>query len=443
MIYTKKLSVIGLGKLGACSAACFASKGFDVIGVDINKDFVDSINNGKAPVYEPRLQKTMDLSGKRFKATQDYEEAIKKSDVTFLIVPNPSKEDGIFSDKYLQDALEHLSSALGMSEKEYHVFVITSTVSPCTTEKNLIPLIESVSGRRLNRGFGVCYNPAFIALGSVIRDFLNPDMILIGESEKKAGDIVEKIYKRVCENNPYYSRMSIVSAEIAKISLNCYITMKISFANTLANICEQIPGADVDAISKALGADKRVSPYYLKGGLNFGGPCFPRDNRAFMAFTDQYGYDAILAKATDLVNDLQTSYLMKRVLSHIKDSKSKTVSVLGLSYKPDTPVIEESPSIKLIEGLLKEDLEVVVYDSLAMDNTRAIFEDKIIYASSLKDCIASSSVCVIATEADEFKMIDESYITHNPIVIIDCWRMFDSSKFGQKVKYEALGKNYK
>jgi UDPglucose 6-dehydrogenase len=162
-----------------------------------------------------------------------------------------------------------------------------------------------------------------------------------------------------------------------------------------------------------------------------------------MAFTDQYGYNAILAKAADLVNDLQTSYLIKRVIRHIKENKSNTVSVLGLSYKPDTPVIEESPSIKLIEGLLKENLEVVVYDSLAMDNTRAIFEDKIIYVSSLIDCIASSSVCVIATQADEFKLIDESYITHNPTVIIDCWRMLDSSKFGQKVKYEALGKNYK
>lgn len=436
------ISVIGLGKLGACSAACFSAKGFEVIAVDINKDFVDAINNSKAPVYEPRLQEMIDASNGRLKATQDYEYALVNTDITFLVVPTPSREDGHFSDKYLKDALKHLSFAFKKLDKKYHIFVITSTVSPGTTEESLIPLIESASGKKLNKDFGVAYNPEFIALGSVITDFLNPDMVLIGKSDKSVGDKLEEIYKVACENKPYIARISIISAEIAKISLNAYITMKISFANTLANICETIPNANVDDITKAMGADKRISPYYLKGGLSYGGPCFPRDNRAFAAFAQKYGVDAKLAKTTDDVNKFQVAHLTDLVLKHVSENNNNVVSVLGLAYKPNTSVIEESPAIKLIEELLKRDLEVMAYDPLAIDNARAHFGDNILYASSVKDCFLHSSLCVITTQADEFKSIDESHVVHNPTTVIDCWRVLEPSKLGKNVKYIALGKNY-
>ncbi len=436
-----RLSVIGLGKLGVCSAACFAFKGFEVIGVDINKDFVDAINNGIAPVYEPKLQELITLVKGKLRATRDYQEAISKSDMTFIIVPTPSRQDGHFSDKYIQDALKHLSIALRERNKEYHLFVITSTVSPGTIDESLIPLIESVSGKRLNRDFGVCYNPEFIALGSVITDFLNPDIVLIGESDNFAGDKLEEIYKVVCENKPYIARVSIISAEITKLSLNSYITMKISFANTLSNICESIPGANIDDITRALGADRRVSPYYITGGLSFGGPCFPRDNRAFTAFAEKYGCDVTLLKATDAVNHFQTEHIVNRVLSCLSDSNSKVISVLGLAYKPNTPVIEESPGIKIIEGLLKKkDIEIIAYDPLAMEGARVHFGDNILYASSIKNCLSYSSLCIITTQDDEFKSIDDSYIVHDPTTIIDCWRIIDPSRFGGRVKYIALGR---
>lgn len=438
-----KLSVIGLGKLGACSAACFASKGFEVIGVDVNKNFVDAINQGKAPLYEPRLQELITAAKGRLRATQDFEKALGDSDITFLIVPTPSKQDGNFSDKYLQDALKHLSLALKEADKRYHLFVITATVSPGTTDERLIPLIESVSGKALNEGFGVCYNPEFIALGNVINDFLKPDFVLIGESDGFAGDQLVEIYNTVCENTPYIARMSIISAEIAKISLNAYVTMKISFANTLANICEAIPGADVDAITKALGSDKRISPYFLKGGLSYGGPCFPRDNRAFTAFAKKYGVTAPLAKATDEVNQFQIQRLIKRLVKLMPgDDNKKKVAVLGLSYKSNTPVIEESSGVKIIEGLLAQEkgVEIIVYDPLAMDNARAYFGEKVSYASSVKECFSRAFVCIIATQAEEFKSIDESIITHNPTTIIDCWRLFDPSRFSSKVQYIALGR---
>ena len=279
-----QLSVIGLGRLGLCAAACFASRGVPVVGVDINPSTVDAVNRGAAPFYEPQLPEMLRAAGDRLEATADYGRALERSDVTLLIVPTPSGPDGEFSDAYLQDALTHLAQALRESRKSSHLFVITSTVSPGTIEGRLIPLIESVSGRALHEGFEICYNPEFIALGRVISDFLRPDLVLIGESAGAAGDRLEALYRAVCENAPRVARMSIVSAEITKIALNSFVTTKITFANTLASICEAVPGADIDAITDALGADRRVSPHYLRGGLPFGGPCFPQDNRAFAVF---------------------------------------------------------------------------------------------------------------------------------------------------------------
>jgi UDPglucose 6-dehydrogenase len=216
--------------------------------------------------------------------------------------------------------------------------------------------------------------------------------------------------------------------------------MKISFANTLSNICESIPGADVDTITGALGADKRISPFYLKGGLSYGGPCFPVDNKAFAAFAQKYGVDALLAKTTDTVNQLQFEHLVELVMSHVHTGNNK-VSVIGLAYKPNTPVIEGSPAIKLIENLLKKDIEIVAYDPLAMDNTRTYFDNNVLYASSVKDCFSHSSVSIITTQADEFKLINNSYIINTPTTIIDCWRILDPSKFDERVKYVMMGRS--
>lgn len=436
-----KISVIGLGKLGACTAACFAWKGFDVIGVDVNKRVIEMINNGRSPVHEPGLQELIERSRGRLKATDNYEMAMRESDITFLILPTPSRDDGFFSDAYLRDALKKLSDSFKGLNK-YHIFVITSTVSPGTIEENLIPLVESTSGKKLNRDFGVVYNPEFIALGSIIRDFLNPDLVLIGESDKSAGDRVEEIYKIICENKPYIARMSIISAEITKLSLNAYLTMKISFANTLSNICERIPGADIDKITRALGADRRVSPYYLRGGMGYGGPCFPRDVSAFSSFAKKYGIDAKLARATEEVNNFQISHLVDIVLRHLPPCFS-AIGVLGLSYKPGTPVIDESPSVKLIEEILKRkpEIKIIVYDPLAMDNAKSHFGNRISYSSSVRDCLRSAPLCVVALPDENFKKIDESFIVHNPTVLIDCWRILESLRFSKKVKYIGLGKN--
>lgn len=433
-----KVSVVGLGKLGACIMACLAAKGHETTGLDVDKKVVAAVNQGKAPVVETGLQELLTSARDKLRATLDYHDVMDNSDTTFLVTPTPSEPDGSFSARYVKNALQPLAKALKKSDKEYHLFVITSTVSPGTTEKHLVPLIEEYSGRKLNKGFGICYSPEFIALGSVIHDFLNPDLVLIGESDRQAGDRLTAIYETTCENKPYLARMSIISAEITKISLNSYLTMKISFANSLANICETIPGADIDAISRALGADKRVSPYYLRGGPAYGGPCFPRDNKAFVAFAREFGHEARLAETTDAVNKYQIQHLKELILKHLPDDRK--ISVLGLAYKLNTPVIEESAAIKLIEELLGQDVTITVYDPLAEDSARNIFGDTLNYAPSLKECLSSSACWVVTLPYDELKTIDNSYFTRNPTTIIDCWRTMDPTKFANQVKYVALGK---
>jgi UDPglucose 6-dehydrogenase len=236
--------------------------------------------------------------------------------------------------------------------------------------------------------------------------------------------------------------MSLVSAEIAKISLNAYVTMKISFTNTLAALCEKIPYAEIDSITKAIGSDKRISPYYIKAGAPFGGPCFPRDNRAFTAFAKHYCIDAKLAKSTDEVNQNHIKLITQKIFRAIpKNTLQTKVAILGLAYKPQTPVIEESPSIKIIEALLKRKYKhIIVYDATALDATKNYFGNQIAYAHSIKECFKYATVCIITTPDKEFKKINESYIIHKPTTIIDIWRIMAQNRIKTNINYIPVGR---
>jgi UDPglucose 6-dehydrogenase len=255
--------------------------------------------------------------------------------------------------------------------------------------------------------------------------------------------LAEAVYRELCENNPPMFPMSLIDAEIFKVSLNSYVTLKISFANALANLCERIPGTNVDAVTRALGADSRIGSHYLQGGLAFGGTCFPRDTRACIVLAKRYGLDAALIEAVEGVNRAQDRHLADLVLAEVQTSPKKAVSVLGLAFKPNTNVIEESPAIKLIQELVRHGVRVTVYDPLAMENTRAVLGNKIDYAKSVRDCLAQSNLCVITTRDKEFKDIDESYVAHDPTTMIDCWRLLDPSRLGGRTRYIPLGVGYR
>jgi UDPglucose 6-dehydrogenase len=436
----ERLSVVGLGKLGLCLAAIFAEKGFETIGVDIEEKIVQMVNQGKAPWFEPGLEELLiKHGGKRLRATLYHKEAIEQTDITFVLVATPSNPDGTFSNRFVESALRTLGDALRESRKKHHLFVISSTVMPGSTEGDFIPLLEKHSGRKLNDGFSICYDPDFVALGNVIKGFLRPDLVIIGESSPEAGARVEAIHRQICENNPAISRMSIINAELAKVCLNVYITLKISFANSISNLCEQIPGANVDIITRAIGADHRISPYYFQGGLAFGGTCFPRDIKAYLSLAEKYGVQAELVHAVERVNQYQNQHLINIVLREVEQLNNKTVGILGLAFTTNTPVITESPAIKLINELIKHDIRVVAYDPLAIDNVRAIFGSAVEYVHSVDSCLSKADIVVVTLRNPEFKLAIENYNPNHKLTIVDCWRLIQPEKLNSQVKYIALG----
>lgn len=434
-----RLSVIGLGKLGSPMAACFAARGFEVVGVDVNEQFVEAINDGRAPVFEPQLQEMIDEGRERLRATTDTRAAVAETDVTFMIVPTPSGEDGTFSIEFVLEACEHVGA--GLRDKEgYHVVVLTSTVMPGATEGPVREALESASGKQMGRDFGLIYSPEFIALGSVVHDFLNPDFLLVGESDERAGDTIERIYAQTVDNDAPHARMNFVNAELAKISVNTYVTTKITFANMIARICERLPGADVDVVADALGRDTRIGRKYLTGAIAYGGPCFPRDNVALGALARSLGAPATLAEATDRANRNETHILADLVESQLGEGP---VAVLGLSYKPNTNVVEESPGLHLVRELATRGREVVAYDPAANENAHRVTGDAVAYVTSIGDAIRDADVVVLATAWREFEGLPSLVAADSrPRTVIDCWRLVDPDALGTHTRHIALGSGF-
>jgi UDPglucose 6-dehydrogenase len=433
-----RVAVVGLGKLGAPLAAVLASKGNDVLGIDVNPDVVRLLGEGRAPVDEPGLQELVSASRERLAATTDLSAAADR-EVIILLVPTPSDERGAFTNAYLLAALDEIGPALGAHD-DYQVVVVASTVMPGTCDSEISAALERVSGRRVGESLGLCYSPEFIALGNVIRDMLEPDMVLIGESDPRAGDVLERLYSGVCENDPPFRRMSTVNAELTKIAVNTYVTTKISYANTLADMCERLPGANVDVVTDALGLDTRIGRKYLRGAIAYGGPCFPRDNKAFAVLARDVGADPLLAEATNAVNVAQTDRLARIVQSRLKTGD--VVGILGLAYKPDTGVIDESPGIALARLLAQEGHDVKVYDPLALDAALRALAGGAEGAGSVAELLEQSDVVVIATPLPEFADLPLASLDgeRERLVVIDCWGLLSEERYGDAIELVRLGR---
>jgi UDPglucose 6-dehydrogenase len=424
--------------LGAVLAGVFADRGHQVVGVDLNPAAVEAVNQGRSPVSEPGLDEMIRASSSRLSATNDIATAVSKTDITFILVPSPSLPDGTFSLKAVLSVAEGIGRAL-RDKSGYHLVVVTTTVMPGATGGQVLTLLERTSGKKCGADFGLCYNPEFIALGSVIEDMSHPDMLLIGESDQRAGSILEELYHGVCRNRPPVARMNFVNAELAKISVNTYVTTKISYANMLAEICEKVPGADSDVVGAAIGLDTRIGRKYLKGAVGYGGPCFPRDNTAFARFAELQAVDATLAKATDLVNRRQVTRLAERIASVARPGEP--VGILGLSYKQDTEVIEESQGLMLAAHLLAAGFPVVAYDPAAMNNARGVLNGRIEYAVSMEECAGQVSVLVIATPWKQFRALRPEHLRPSDPrpVVIDWWRILPREIFEGATEYIACG----
>jgi len=424
------ISVIGLGKLGLCTAACFAAKGHRVAAYDINPETRDALKERRNPITETGLDDFLAEAWLHLVIADQIETVVDRSDVTLIIVPTPSLADGRFSNEYVEAVLRMLSPAL-KQKTGFHIVTVVSTVMPGTCSQHFIPLLEELTGKRCGVDFGLAYNPEFIALGSVIRDFLNPDMVLIGASDERSAAFLNELYATTCDNRPAIRTMSLINAEITKLSLNCFLTMKISFANELASICEKTKGADIDVIAAAIGSDSRIGSKYLKAGLGFGGPCFPRDNLAFQNFANFVGRPYRIGPAVMEIND----DVVQRLLETVKTAAppSSRIAILGLAYKPGTPVVEQSQPVILANELIGQGFRIAVHDPQALPSARDILDSRIDCCSDPYDCVKSARVILLMIPWPEYMALDLKRISDlaaPDAVLIDCWRALDTSRAG-------------
>lgn len=420
-------------------AACFAAKGFTTIGVDLNAAFVDAINEGRAPVFEPQLSEMIAEGRACLSATTDTRAAVEQTDATFVIVPTPSREDGTFSLDYVLSAMQLIGEAL-RDKDSYHLVALTSTVMPGATGGPVREALEEASGKQAGIDFGLCYSPEFIALGSVIADFMHPDFLLIGESDERSGGELAEIYRRTVENDPPVAHLNFVNAELAKISVNTFVTTKIAFANMLARICEKLPGADVDGVTSALGLDSRIGPKYLRGAISYGGPCFPRDNIALAALARSLDAPAFVAEATDAANRDGIERLADIITDRLPPGG--VVAVLGLSYKPNTDVVEESAAVHLVRVLSDQGVDVVGFDPASLESAqRALYGSGARFADSAEDAIRAADVVVLATPWQEFASIPAAVFSRAGArrTVIDCWRLLRPEQLSDTASYIALG----
>jgi len=437
---SRHVSVVGLGKLGASMAAAIASRGHHVVGVDISSVAVEAVNSGRAPVQETGLGDLIAANQPRLRATLSHSDAILNSEITFVIVPTPSDERGAYSLQYAGYAFREIGRALAQ-KPAYHTVVLTSTVLPGSTRYGLIPILETFSGKRCGDGFGFCYSPEFVALGTVIRDFLHPDFLLVGEFDPRSGDHLEACYREIVANGAKAARMSLENAELAKISVNAYVTTKITFANMLADICARMPGGDVDVVSDAIGLDSRIGRRYLTGGLGYGGPCFPRDNVALGFFASAVGARADLPATTDALN----RSIADRVIQFVAGlaPAGATVAVLGLSYKPGSHIVEESQSIQIVKALVDRKFRVVAYDPLAGASANQELGGRALVLDSIANCLKDADLVLVGNADPEFTALKPADVADGSrqVTVVDFWRCLSPAFATTRgIRYIAYGR---
>lgn len=433
-----RISVVGLGKLGAPLLAVLASKGHDMIGIDTDPGVVDKINNHIAPFEEPHLQNLLTENKSRIAATTNWHRAIAETAITMIIVPTPSGADGTFRNDYVLSAIDEIGRVLA-HKSDYHLVVVNSTTMPGSVGGPIQRRLEMISGRKVGANLGLCYNPEFIALGEVVEGLLQPDFILIGEGDGKAGDLLETLYRQVVGPQANIARMNFINAELTKISVNTYVTMKISFANMLGEICDRLEGADAAVVADALGRDSRIGAKYLKPAVGYGGPCFPRDTIAFGRAADLVGGAADLAMATDRINARQIRRLGELVGALVPTGAR--VAILGLAYKPNTPVLEQSQGLMLAQFLRDRRFVVIAHDPMAGARGQAILGEQCQVVQTARQALQKSDIAVIATPWPEYSAIRPDWIVGGTRLIIDCWRQLDPKAFAGACTVLHIGRH--
>lgn len=407
----------GCGRLGLPLAVWSAHKGYDVICADVDEYAVDRLNAGHPYTSEPDVQALISDNLTRIRATTDTIEAVRDSELIFVIVPTPSEPDGSFSLRHILNCCDDMSQSL----RRGATVIIVSTVMPGATEGEIKRQLE-LSGKRAGLDFNLTYSPEFIRQGSIVADFANPAQILIGEFDRRSGDVAQAYYECVTESDPPTHRMSLVSAEIAKIGLNAAVVTKLAVANQLAWMCQGYPDADAKDVLRAIGADPRIGSAYFSAGPPDGGPCFPRDSRALVVAAAPTYTEAPIARAMDLFREEQYDNILNWIGSRC--SRGDAIGILGLTYKPGVDITEESPGMILCSKLRGAGYSVVAHDPA-------------VSSLSLADCVANSDALVVTTPWPQFESLGTRDLSDK--IVFDLWGFFDDDELDCK-EYHRLGR---
>ncbi len=429
-----RIGVIGLGFVGLTLAVALASKDYNVVGVDIDEKKVEIIRSGRTPFYEEGLDKLLaNVINNRLIVTTDYN-LLNDIDVVFITVGTPPNPNGSQNQSYIIDATKKLAN-IWKGSKEYKIMVVKSTVIPGTTRR-LANLLSKESGLVIGKDLGIAMNPEFLREGKALYDTFYPSRVVIGCIDDRTCSIIKNLwrdfYQKVGKIPPILT-MSLEEAELVKYASNAFLAMRVSFANTIANICEKTPNCDVMNVLEAVGLDPRIGKKYLRPGLGYGGSCLPKDVKALINYSKSRGYEPILLEAVDKVNEKQPYKAIEYLIKEYGDLKGKTIAILGLAFKPGTDDIRESVAIKIIKKLLELGAKIKAHDPMAIENTRKILGNKITYCNDVLEAIKNTDAVIITTEWPQYKNLKPHLYKKlmKNTLIIDGRRIYDKERISE------------
>jgi len=390
------ISIIGSGYVGLVSGACFAQLGNQVLCADNDVEKIKELKKGIVPIYEPGLEELIadNIKSKRLRFASSIKEAVKSSEVIFIAVGTPSLENGEAD----LTGVENVAQTIAQNMDGYRLIVEKSTV-PVETCAWIKKTIATYIKKKYK--FDVVSNPEFLREGSAINDFTHPDRIVIGVESPKAKQIMKNLYQPL--NRPILFT-NIKSAELIKHASNAFLATKISFINALSRICDLVD-ADIKEVSQGMGLDNRIGRFFLHAGLGYGGSCFPKDIDAFITIAEKLGYDFEILKAVRKTNEDQKEFVFKKIKEALWIVKDKNIAVLGVSFKPNTDDLRNSPSIDLIKALISEGAKIKIYDPKAMEKAKKVLKGAT-FCNDAYQAAKNSDCLIVATEWDEFKELD-------------------------------------
>jgi len=417
-----KISVIGSGYVGLVAGACFAESGNSVTCVDIDETKIEGLRQGIIPIYEPGLKEMVQRNSSegRLTFTTDLEAAVKESLINFIAVGTPPGEDGSADLQYVIDVARNI----GRHMQGYKIIVDKSTVPVGTADKVREAVQVELDRRGVAYEFDVVSNPEFLKEGAALDDFMKPDRVVIGTDNVRTAELMKELYEPFMRKNNRMIVMDIRSAEMTKYAANAMLATRISFMNQIANLCEKM-GADVAAVREGIGSDSRIGYDFLFPGPGYGGSCFPKDVKALVRTSEECGYDFLLLKAVEEVNERQKEILSQKVLNLLNNGTAaplagRTIACWGLAFKPRTDDMREAPSLTIIEKLLSLGANVSAHDPEALKEARKIFGDRITYSHNQYEILSGADALVIITDWNEYRNPDFDRIASDlktPLII--------------------------